>query len=128
MGKCSRTNKIRPKRQNGIETVKQRRKRQLAGFKASSVDEVRVVRKRGEAKKEREPAGEAKKVPAWEVRFKALLKTNAQIGDLRRRLADGEDLDAQQTEKIKRRDAILLEIDDLVDKHPALAANFTSMN
>mmetsp|Transcript_20865 Transcript_20865/g.67211 ORF Transcript_20865/g.67211 Transcript_20865/m.67211 type:complete len:129 (-) Transcript_20865:634-1020(-) len=116
MGKCTRTNKTRPKR-CGLETVKQRQKRQLVSAKESSVSEIRVVRRRG-PKGERAPAAVARAQPpgGWECRLKALLKVHQQIGELRRR--DAADLDAQQRRKVERRDAVLLEIDAILEAHP----------
>lgn len=82
MGKCTRTNKTRPKRE-GIETVKERRARQTKAARDSSVEDIRVVRRRG-PKPERAPAGELpKKRTAPDARLKALLKLNKQIAALR---------------------------------------------
>ena len=115
MGKCSRTNKYRPKRA-GLETVKDRRKRQMRDAEKMTVDEVRVVKRRG--KREREP--QEMKAKSWETKLKGLLKLNRQITELRKK----EPLDAQQRAKLDRRDDVLLEIDAIVAAHPDAAQKF----
>uniref|UniRef100_A0A7S3NKF6 Uncharacterized protein n=1 Tax=Aureoumbra lagunensis TaxID=44058 RepID=A0A7S3NKF6_9STRA len=120
MGKCSRTNGIRIKR-SGLETVKQRHKRQLREADQVTVKELRVVRRKRSEKMSRAPEGLRAKSPQWEIKLKALLKLNKEIKNLLSRQEAGDDLDEQQLRKIERRDDILLQIDSILSKHRDVA-------
>lgn len=109
MGKQTKTGRTRPKRP-GLETVKERHKRHKKEAATVTVDELRVVRKRG-PKKER--IVESEKKPTINRRLRSLLKSNEHIKRLQARRDQGETLDDQQLRKLARRDQILLQIDAL---------------
>lgn len=99
----------------------QRRKRQRLANDKLSVEELRVVKKQRPTKAERVAVGPEAKRPAWEVRLRALLKTNKRIKDLASRADQGDDLNDHQKLKLQRRDAVLLEIDAILVAHPDAA-------
>ena len=67
-----------------------------------------------------------KQKSAAQKRLKALVKKNEDIKKLRRKQEAGAALDAQQTAKLAKGDAVLLELHEFLEQHPAEAAAYAA--
>ena len=127
MGFSNVTGKYRPKR-GGCETATQRKKRRYRTGDKETAQDIRVVKKQKSerAAGDRAPAQLPKQKSAAQKRLKALVKKNEDIKKLRRKQEAGSALDAQQTAKLAKGDAVLLELHEFLEQHPAEAAAYAA--
>ena len=125
MGFSNVTGKYRPKR-GGCETATQRKKRRYRTGDKETAQDIRVVKKQKSerAAGDRAPAQLPKQKSAAQKRLKALVKKNEDIKKLRRKSPSS--LDAQQTAKLAKGDAVLLELHEFLEQHPAEAAAYAA--
>lgn len=101
--------------------MKQRKKRQRMAGEKQTVEDVRVVKKKGKKAPREQPRSVAstefvkKKLDKRQSRLRALMKTNARIKELQALVDSGVELDEQQRRKLERRDEVLLEIDRIAE-------------
>ncbi len=127
MGFSNVTGKYRPKR-GGCETATQRKKRRYRTGDQETAQDIRVVKKQKSERAvgDRAPAQLPKQKSAAQKRLKALVKKNEDIKKLRRKAEAGAALDAQQTAKLAKGDAVLLELHEFLEQHPAEAAAYAA--
>ena len=125
MGFSNVTGKYRPKR-GGCETATQRKKRRYRTGDQETAQDIRVVKKQKSERAvgDRAPAQLPKQKSAAQKRLKALVKKNEDIKKLRRKSPSS--LDAQQTAKLAKGDAVLLELHEFLEQHPAEAAAYAA--